>query len=68
MTSLQGCYQRMAWYVPARSPFCRLVPLDEQLYAEPTESQQDLVVCPESDPDNAGHWFGRADGQLFNLN
>lgn len=68
MTSSQGCYQRMAWYVPANSCFCRLVPLDKDMYAEPTDSQQELVISPETDPDNAGHWFGRPDGLLFNLN
>ena len=67
-SSQQATCQRLVWYCVPQTGYCHLVALDDDLVAMPTPSQEGLIVYPEDNPQQAGHFFASHDGKLFNLN
>ena len=68
--------QLLAWYTVPATGYCHLVPMHlekdadggETLVAAPTATQQDLIVYPEDDAVNAGHFFCCHVGRIIHLN
>ena len=66
----------LTWYQKPNNSYCRLIPMhvakdvygDEILVAAPTVTQTDLIVYPEDDAANAGHFFCCNGGRLIHLN
>ena len=67
-SSKKAVCQRLAWYRVPQTGYCHLIALDDDLVALPTPSQEALIVYPDDNPQQAGHFFASYGGQLFNLN
>lgn len=78
MTSYQSTSPALllTWYQEPHTRYCRLVPVEllrdvdgeQALVAAPTVTQQNLIVYPEDDAANAGHFFCCNGGRLIHLN
>lgn len=78
MTPFHSKYnsQLLSWYQEPTTGYCHLVPMalvrdadgTETLMAAPTATQAGLIVYPEDNPDNAGHFFCCNGGRIINLN
>ena len=58
----------LAWYCVPATGYCHLVELDQDLVPCPTPGQEHLIVYPDVDPVNAGHFFASNGGKRYNLN